>query len=65
MSYGYFLKYDPEVMRVFQIHEHHAKIVKLGRYANAILKFMLGWVTETFYDCILLKYLPLSERWSC
>ena len=32
MSYGYFSKYDREVMRVFQILEHHAKIVKLGRY---------------------------------
>ena len=25
-------KYDREVVRVFQIREHHAKIVKLGRY---------------------------------
>ena len=32
MSYGYFSKYDREVVRVFQIREHHAKIVKLGRY---------------------------------
>ena len=32
MSYGYFSKYDREVVRVFQIREHQAKIVKLGRY---------------------------------
>ena len=32
MSYGYFSKYDREVVRVFQIREHHAEIVKLGRY---------------------------------
>ena len=32
MSYGYFSKYDGEVVRVFQIREHHAQIVKLGRY---------------------------------
>ena len=34
MNYGYFSKYDPEVVRVYQIYEHHAKIVKLGRYAS-------------------------------
>ena len=34
MSYGYFSKYDREVVRVFQIREHHAKIVKLGRYGR-------------------------------
>ena len=28
----FFSKYDCEVVRVFQIREHHAKIVKLGRY---------------------------------
>ena len=28
----FFSKYDREVMGVFQIREHHAKIVKLGRY---------------------------------
>ena len=33
MSNGYFSKYNREVMRVFQIREHLAKIVKLGRYA--------------------------------
>ena len=32
MSYGFFSKYDREVVGVFQIREHHAKIVKLGRY---------------------------------
>ena len=32
MSYGYFSKYDREVVRVFEIREHHAKIVKPGRY---------------------------------
>ena len=32
MSYGYFSKYDREVVRVFQTREHHAQIVKLGRY---------------------------------
>ena len=31
-SYGLFSKYNHEVVRVFQIREHHAKIVKLGRY---------------------------------
>ena len=36
MSYGFFSKYDREVMRDFQIHEHHAKIVKLGRYVLQI-----------------------------
>ena len=30
-----FSKYDREVVRVFQIHEHHAKIMKLGRYEPA------------------------------
>ena len=35
MSYGYFSKYDREVVRVFQIREHHAQIVKLGRYVMA------------------------------
>ena len=34
MSYGYFSKYEREVVRVFQIREHHAKIVKLGRYVE-------------------------------
>ena len=29
----FFPKYDCKVMRVFQIREHHPKIVKLGRYA--------------------------------
>ena len=29
-------KYDREVVRVFQIREHHAKIVKLGRYDENI-----------------------------
>ena len=33
MSYGYFSKYNGVVVRVFQIREHHVKIVKLGRYA--------------------------------
>ena len=28
----FFSKYDREVVRVFQIREHQAKIVKLGRY---------------------------------
>ena len=37
MSYGYFSKYDREVVRVFQIREHHAQIVKLGRYGNEII----------------------------
>ena len=33
MSYVFFSsKYDREVLKVFQICEHHAKIVKLGRY---------------------------------
>ena len=32
MSYGHFSKYDRDVVRVFQIHEHLAQIVKLGRY---------------------------------
>ena len=31
---SFFSKYDPEVMIVFQIREHHAKIVKLGRYGS-------------------------------
>ena len=39
MSYGYFSKFDHEVVRVFQIHEHHAKIVKLGRYAIGTVAF--------------------------
>ena len=39
MSYGYFSKYDREVVRVFQIREHHAKIVKLGRYAIGLIGF--------------------------
>ena len=29
-----FSKYDREVVRVFQICEHHAEIVKLGRYGG-------------------------------
>ena len=37
MSYVFFSKYDREVVRVFQIREHHAKIVKLGRYAGKSL----------------------------
>ena len=28
----FFSKYDHEVVRVFQIREHQAKFVKLGRY---------------------------------
>ena len=33
----FFSKYDREVVRVFQIREHHTKIVKLGRYAGKSL----------------------------
>ena len=40
MSYGYFSKYDREVVRVFQIREHHAKIVKLGRYDFDIVQVL-------------------------
>ena len=38
MSYGYVSKYDREVVRVFQIREHHAQIVKLGRYEIGQIK---------------------------
>ena len=44
MSYGYFSKYDREVVRVFQIREHHAQIVKLGRYA--VMEIELDFSTE-------------------
>ena len=41
----YFSKYSREVVRVFQIREHHAKIVKLGRYA-----FSPGKVRQIWYQ---------------
>ena len=50
MSYGYFSKYDCEVMRVFQIREHHAKIVKLGRYDISPIAFLVGLYERTGRD---------------
>ena len=56
MSYGYFSKYDREVVRVFQIREHHAQIVKLGRYEEPILSqyydIMFRNVTESVIEII-------------
>ena len=49
MSYGYFSKYDREVVIVFQIREHHAKIVKLGRYGSGRYEWLTkGAFSENF-----------------
>ena len=55
MSYGYFSKYDREVVRVFQIREHHAQIVKLGRYATLfqIFSFMLIFLSYNHIKILL------------
>ena len=37
----FFFKYNCEVVRVFQIREHDAKIVKLGRYVKAAPNFQV------------------------
>ena len=41
--YFFFSNYDHEVVRVFQICEHQAKIVKLGRYGimHLAVKFLM------------------------
>ena len=37
-------------MRVFQIREHHAKIVKLGRYDISPIAFLVGLYERTGRD---------------
>ena len=54
MSYGYFSKYDREVVRVFRIREHHAKIVKLGRYDLAVTMIISCLFVDTLNLFMLL-----------
>ena len=56
MRYVFFLKYDREVLRVFQIREHHAKIVKLGRYGGHLSIHVDGHLPAIFME--------LSHKWS-
>ena len=68
---GIFQKYDREVVRVFQIREHHAQIVKLGRYADMTLDAYRGRKTtmqqedtfgsEYLYSIILSLSLCLKQ----
>ena len=50
MSYVFFPKYDREVVRVFQIREHHTKIMKLGRYGGHLSIHVDGHLPATFME---------------
>ena len=50
----FFSKYDREVVRVFQIREHHAKIVKFGRYDfNHLTLSSVFHLTNTFLSWLV------------
>ena len=62
MSYGYFSKHDRAVLRVFQIREHHAKIVKLGRYEihtekRSCFKHMVNMLLEQALERFSITFL--------